>query len=80
MTSPRKPRHARGFLYVGGKRGASTKSEGRPGAFFLHRASIGLVKRVQAAAFFSELQIDHFVMAITSFEARVRHTTPHQTA
>jgi hypothetical protein len=25
-------------------------------------------------------QIDHFVMAITSVEARVRHTTPHQTA
>jgi hypothetical protein len=33
---------------------------------------------VQAAAFFSELQIDHFVMAITSFEARVRHITPHE--
>jgi hypothetical protein len=29
---------------------------------------------------FSELQIDHFVMAITSFEGRVRHITPHQTA
>jgi hypothetical protein len=27
---------------------------------------------------FSEPEIDHFVMAITSFEARVRHTTPHQ--
>src|SRR5262245_4481130 len=49
------------------------------GAFFLHRASIGLVKQAQAAAFF-EPEIDHFVMAITSFEARVRHTTPHQTA
>jgi hypothetical protein len=28
----------------------------------------------------SEPEIDHFVMAITSFEAKVRHTTPHQTA
>ena len=29
---------------------------------------------------FSEAEIDHFVMAITSFEAKVRHTAPHQTA
>jgi hypothetical protein len=28
----------------------------------------------------SEPEIDHFVMAITSFEARVRHKATHQTA
>jgi hypothetical protein len=27
-----------------------------------------------------EFQIDHFVMAITAAEVRVRHTAPHQTA
>jgi hypothetical protein len=36
----------------------------------LHRASIGLVKQAQAAAFF-EPEIDHFVMAIT---AKATHT------
>jgi hypothetical protein len=35
---------------------------------------------VQAGTDFSEPEIDHFVMAITSFEARVRHSTRHQTA
>jgi hypothetical protein len=38
----------------------------------LHRASIGLVKQAQAAAFF-EPEIDHFVMAITAAEPTVRH-------
>jgi hypothetical protein len=36
------------------------------------------VKQAQAAVFF-EPEIDHFVMAITSSEARVRQTIPHQT-
>ena len=48
------------------------ESPGTPGAFerdLLDRAS-----------HFSEPQIDRFVMAITSFEARVRHTTPRRLA
>jgi ABC-type Zn2+ transport system substrate-binding protein/surface adhesin len=41
------------------------------------RHSIGGYRtRRQAGCFFSEPQIDHFVMAITSFEAGVRHTIP----
>jgi hypothetical protein len=32
--------------------------------------------RCLAGTDFSEPEIDRFVMAITSFEARVRHTTP----
>jgi len=38
----------------------------------LHRASIGYWNKCKPLRF-GELQIDHFVMAITSFEARVRH-------
>jgi hypothetical protein len=32
----------------------------------------------EEAALFSAPQIDHFVMAITSAKAIVRHTAPHQ--
>src|SRR6516162_1514248 len=35
---------------------------------------------VLAGTDFFEPEIDHFVMAITSFETRVRHITRHQTA
>jgi hypothetical protein len=45
-------------------------------AFFFHRASIGLVKQAQAAAFF-EPEIEHFVMAITAAESIVRHIAPY---
>jgi hypothetical protein len=51
-----------------------TGSLGTSGAFFLHRASVGLVSKRKPAAFFSEPQIDHFVMAITSGQTTVRHT------
>jgi hypothetical protein len=52
----------------------TTSSPGSPGGFSFER---DLLDR---AGHFSEPEIERFVMAITSFEARVRHTIPDQTA
>jgi hypothetical protein len=42
----------------------------------MHPEETKVHRRGQAAAFFSEPEIDHFVMAITSAEVIVRHTAP----